>query len=413
MKKLMIFISVFFISSISFGETFNIHNIISIGLKNSFDISYQNYNLQASKQSLYSSYLTLLPSVQYSISKTDTKNSTAKTGRISLSESISPNDGKYFDIKRSISTLKQQEIELQHIRIKFIYDIIYDYITVLMNKKLLEVTAQEVKIAKRNLEETKILFNHGKKSELELQQVEISLSRIQIDSIKAYNNLINSKMELCFAINIQYDDSYDFAGFDYEFSPSEDFVFSEDKILSIASKKENYKQNKRDYNQNILSFFPTISFSIDKDMDWEEKSIFDFDKSSNPIKYSIFISYPLLSPITNLPSHKKQKYQVNKAELQLNNTRKVEKKNFDLALMDFQQLNKHFSLSKKQEELEEINYEIVNEKYKLGQADLTELENARKDLFKIKNEKIQNYFNLILSQEQLNLICNNKILKKY
>ena len=158
---------------------------------------------------------------------------------------------------------------------------------------------------------------------------------------------------------------------------------------------------------------PTLSFSINKDLGWKEKSIFDFESSSNPIKYSLSLSYPLLIPITNIPTHKKHKYQLNKAVLQLNNTIKENKKDFNFALMNFKQSKEYFSLSKKQEELEKIHFEIVNERYRLGQADLTELENARKELFQIRNEKIQNYYSLILSQEQLNLICNNKMLKEY
>jgi len=413
MKRILILIIILSFSAITFAESLDIHQVISIGLKNSYDISCQNYNLQTSKQNLYSSYFTLLPSIQYSILNTETKNSSMKTGGISVSESISLNDWRYFDIKKSTSALKQSEIELQLTRRNFIYNIIKYYIDVLQNKKLLELAAQEVKIAKRNLEETKILFDHGKVSELELQQVEIGLSRTLIDSLKAWDNLINSKMELCFAINIEYNNSYDFPEFDYEFSAPEDFVFSEDKILSIAYEKENFKQAGRDYNQNKLSFLPTLSFSINKDLGWKEKSIFDFESSSNPIKYSLSLSYPLLSPITNLPTHKKHKYQLNKAVLRLSNTIKENKKDFNFALMNFKQSKEYFSLSKKQEELEEINFEIVNEKYKLGQADLTELENARKELFQIRNEKIQNYYNLILSQEQLNLICNNKMLKEY
>ncbi|MEA3475639.1 MAG: TolC family protein [Candidatus Cloacimonadota bacterium] len=413
MKKILISIIILSLPTSIPAKTFDIHQVISIGLKNSYDISCQNYNLQTSKQNLYSSYLTILPSVKYSISSIESKNSSIKSGNISLSESISLNDWRYFDIKKGTSALKQREIELQLTRRNFIYNIIQYYIDVLQNKKLLELAAQEVKIAKRNLEETKILLDHGKVSELELQQVEISLSRTLIDSLKAWNNLINSKMELCFAINIEYNNIYDFTEFDYEFFTPEDFMFSEGKILSIAYEKENSKQARRDYNQNKLSFLPTLSFSVNKDLGWEEKSIFDFERSSNPIKYSLSLSYPLLSPITNLPTHKKHKYQLNKAVLQLNNTIKENKKDFNFALMNFKQSKEYFSLSKKQEELEKIHFEIVNERYRLGQSDLTELENARKELFQIKNEKIQSYYNLILFQEQLNLICNNKMLKEY
>lgn len=413
MKKILILIIFLLLSASISAESLNIHNVIEIGLKNSYDMSYQKYNLRTSKQNLYSSYLTLLPSAQYSISNTETKNSSMKTGGISISESISLNDWRYFDIRKSKSALKQREIELQLTRRSFIYNIIKYYLNVLQNKKFLGVAAQEVKIAKRILEETKILFDHGKVSELELQQIEIRVSRTRIDSLKAWNNFINSKMELCFAINIEYNNIYDFTEFDYEFFAPEDFIFSEGKILSIAYQKENSKQARRDYNQNKLSFLPALSFSINKDLGWEEESIFDFESSSNPIKYSLSLSFPLLSPITNLPTHKKHKYQLNKAELHLNNTMKEEKKDFELALMNFKQSKEYFSLAKKQEELEEIHFEIVNERYRLGQVDLTELENARKELFQIKNEKIQNYYNLILSQEQLNLICNNKMLKEY
>lgn len=413
MKKCIIFVLIIFISSITFGETLDIHKVIEIGLENSYDMSYQNYNLQTSKQSLYSSYFTLLPSAQYSISKTDTKDSSMKTGGISFSESISSNDWRYFDIKKSISILRKKKIDFQYNRNQIIYDIIYAYLNVLRNIQLLELARQQVEISKRDLEGTEILFSFGKSSTLDLQNVKINLLKAQVDSLEKRDNLEKSKMDLCFMINIEYDENYTFKEFEYDFIEPDDFVFSEENNLEIVSEIENLKQAKINYNKNKLEFIPYLEFSINKSLDWNKGNIFDFDNSSSPTNYKLSLNYPIFSLLTNYPRNRTSNYSLEIQKLSLEQTKQKKKHEFDFLLTDFKQSKEILKLTEKQEALERVRFDLVTEQYRLGLVDINGLEKSRTGLFEKTQNRINKHFDLILRQEQLNLICNNKILKKY
>jgi outer membrane protein TolC len=413
MKKTLILIIILSLSAFISAETLDIHQAISIGLKNSYDVNSQTYSLDIAKQNLFSSFLDFVPEANYNISQTENKNNIEKSGNIAISESFSSNDYRYFRIKSNLSSLKKRKIDLQLTRRELVYQIIQYYLNVLQNKKLLEVSEQGIEIARRNLEETKIFFSYGKVSDLDLQTAEISLSRAQIDSLKAKNSLEKSKMDLCFLINIKYKKDYEFAEFDYEFLKPSDFTFSEEENLKIASLKENWDQARINYSQNKMNFLPTLSFSLNKNLNWKEENLLGFDRSASPLKYTLSLSYPLFKPLTNLPTNKSSKYQLKQSLLQFDRTKKEQRQNFDFLLTRFQQSQEGLKLGEKQEELERTHFNLVNEKYKLGQTNLTELENARKDLLQSTTEKIKEYYNLILIQEELNLVSNAKILKRY
>lgn len=412
MKKLIYIFLILFAFKL-FGETFDIHEVIEIGLENSYDLNSQKYSLRVAKQNLYSSYLDFLPSASYNISKIETDNSSEKSGSVSISESVSSNESRYFSIKNNLSSLRKNEINLEIAKRDLVYTVVQYYLKILENKEEFEVAKLEVEISRKNLEETKILFSHGKVSEINKKQVEINLSRAKIDSNKAKNELERSVLNLCFLINLNYNENYEFAKFDYEFRNPNDFSYSQKNDLEISSAKEDFLQSKLDYTQNKLDFLPTLSFSVSKDLAWKEKSIFDFDKNSSQLQYTLSLSYPLFSPLTNLPKNLSSKYAFKQSKLTFDNIKKDQKQNFELLLSDFRQSKESLKLAKMQLDLEELNFNLVNEKYKLGKANFIEFEDAKKNLLKSKTDKISEYYNLILIQEKLNLICNSKILKKY
>jgi len=413
MKKILACCILLLIASIAAAETFTIHKVIEIGLDNSYDIINQTYSMKKTKQSLYSSILDVLPSVNYSISQTETSNTTSKSGNISISETIYSDDYRYFNITNSLSSLRKSKIDLEITRRNLIYNIISSYLNVLKKEKLYDVSKMALKIAKMNFEETKTLRSYGKVAELDMRQAEIDLSRAEIDSLASYYNFENSKMDLCFLLNIEYDENYNFVDIDYKMKDDDEMAFDESNNLTIKSYKESMNQSKNSYIQNWLNFLPTVSFSVSKNMDWEKGGIFDFNSKSSPMQYTLALSYPLLNPLTNLPSNKNSHYSLKQSKLLYEYKRREEQQNFEQALTTFTQLQQSYELSKKQEKLSEMHFNLVNEKYRLGQADLTELENARQERFKSMSDRISQYYNLILAQESLHLIMNTKLLNTY
>ncbi len=413
MKKIFILVLILLCAGISYAETFNIDKVIRVGLENSYDITNQTYTLKKSKQSLYSSFLDILPSANYSISQTETSNSTTKSGGISISETIYSDDYRYFNITNGLSSLRKSKIDLEITRKNLIYNIISSYLNVLLQEKLNDVSNMALNIAKMNYDETKTLRSYGKVSELDMQQAEIDLSRARIDSLKSDYDYENSKMDLCFLLSIDYDESYTFAELDYVFIADPTFDLDIDKNLTVNSYKESMKQSKLNYVQNWLEFIPTLSFSVNKSLDWEKGGLFDFDAKSSPVRYTLALSYPLLNPLTNLPANRTSHYSYKQTKLLYEHKKKEEQQDFVQAVKNFNQLQQSYELAKKQENLSEMHFNLVNEKYRLGQADLTELEKARQERFQSMSSRISQYYSLIMAQENIHLITNDKLLNRY
>jgi outer membrane protein TolC len=415
-KKVLLIISFIFAIStpqIFAANTLDIYEVIDIGLKNSYNIMTENYSLRITQQNLYSSFMNFLPRTNYNISRSEIGDLTEKSGNITISESFSSSADRYFDVKNSLSSLKQNVIQLELTERELIYQIIQYYLNVLSAEELLTITKLDLAIAKQGLEETKILHSHGKASDIDLQMATVSVERARIDSLRKENTLEKNKIDLCFLINIDYDPEYIFSDLSYDFLSSEDFSFIESKNLHISSSEENLKQIKTNYTQTRLNFLPTLSFSLSKSLKWEEKNIFDFDDTSSPLEYTLALSYPLLNPVTNIPSTQSSKYRLRQAELQFDQIREEQRQNFQFALTSFNQGKMSLDLAEKQQQLEELNLNLIKEQYRLGQVSLTELENARKSYLQSQVDYIQEYYNLILLQEELNLITNAKILNKY
>lgn len=415
-KKVLLIISFIFAIStpqIFAANTLDIYEVIDIGLKNSYNIMTENYSLRITQQNLYSSFMNFLPRTNYNISRSEIGDLTEKSGNITISESFSSSADRYFDVKNSLSSLKQNVIQLELTERELIYQIIQYYLNVLSAEELLTITKLDLAIAKQGLEETKILHSHGKASDIDLQMATVSVERARIDSLRKENTLEKNKIDLCFLINIDYDPEYIFSDLSYDFLSSEDFSFIESKNLHISSSEENLKQIKTNYTQTRLNFLPTLSFSLSKSLKWEEKNIFDFDDTSSPLEYTLALSYPLLNPVTNIPSTQSSKYRLRQAELQFDQIREEQRQNFQFALTSFNQGKMSLDLAEKQQQLEELNLNLIKEQYRLGQVSLTELENARKSYLQSQGDYIQEYYNLILLQEELNLITNAKILNKY
>ena len=413
MKKIFLCALILLCAGMSYAETFNIDKVIQLGLENSYDITNQTYTLQKSKQSLYSSFLDILPNTNYSISNSEPYSSTSKSGSISISETVYSDDYRYFNITSNLSSLRKGKIDLEITRKNLIYNIISSYLDVLLKEKLNDVSKMALNIAKMNYDETKTLRTYGKVSELDMQQAEIDLSRAQIDSLKSEYDYENSKMDLCFLLSIDYDDSYTFTELDYAFKADPTYNLDIDENLTVKSYKESMKQSKLSYVQNWLKFIPTLSFSVNKTLPWEKSGLFDFDAKSSPVKYTLALSYPLLNPLTNLPSNKSSHYSYKQAKLLYEHKKKGEQQDFVQAVKNFNQLQQSYELAKKQENLSEMHFSLVNEKYRLGQADMTELENARQERFKSMSSRISQYYSLIMAQENVHLITNNKLLSRY
>ncbi|MGC9337261.1 MAG: TolC family protein [Candidatus Cloacimonadia bacterium] len=415
-KKILLIIASWAVIStvqIFAADTLDIYKVIDLGLQNSYDLMTEKYSLRIARENLYSSYLNFLPQINYNISRAEAANETEKSGNITVSESFSSSAERYFNVKNNLSSLKQNEIQLELSKRELIYQITQYYLNVLAAEELLTVTKLDLAIAKQALEETKILHSHGKASDLDLQMATVSVERARIDSLQRENTLEKNKMDLCFLINIDYDPEYIFTDLSYEFLSPEDFSFTESKNLRISSSAENLKQIKTSYTQTKLDFLPALSFSLSKSLEWKEKNIFDFDDTASPLRYTLSLSYPLLNPLTNIPSTQSSKYRLRQAELQFDQTREEEKQNFQFALTNFNQGKMSLNLAERQQQLEELNLNLVSEQYRLGQVSLTDLENARKSLLQSQVDYIQEYYNLILLQEELNLITNTKMLSKY
>ncbi|MBS3767247.1 MAG: TolC family protein [Candidatus Cloacimonetes bacterium] len=414
MKKYMMLITlILMFSFVLHAENLNVKDVIEMGLENSYDMNIQDYYLRNAKNDLYSSYLDLLPGVDYSISRTEYSDDTvSETGQIQISESISSNDSRYFSIKNSHNSYKKGKIDYKIVRRELVFNIINKYIDVLESKENLELAKQNVKTAQLDYDQTQVLKEHGKASRLDLQQSQISLSQARLDSLKAYDEHINTKIELCHFINVNYDPEYNFKELSYEFKNPAKIDFTPEQNLSVVSMQQDIKQSKLSLLQNTLEFFPTLSFSINKSFDWEETNPLDFN-DEQPYSFTLQLSYPLMNSLINYPDNKSYSNNLKVRQLQLEQTIREKQKEYTFYNTSYQQAKRSLELAKKQIELTELHYDLIRQKYDLGEADLTDLEKARSDLFNSKYNRINKFYDLIILQENINLLTNKKLMGKY
>ncbi|HCX73323.1 MAG TPA: hypothetical protein DHM37_06365 [Candidatus Cloacimonas sp.] len=409
MKKILLMMVI--MPVLLFAKEYNLPDMIEIGMQNSHQILSQQQELQNAKSSLRNNYWEILPSANLNASNNRYDNNAwTKSAGFSISKSIYLNEPTYFNIRRGLLNKENAEYTWQDTRKQIAYNIVSYYLTILESKKALQIQQKNIELQKKIKNQIEIMYEVGKKSELELQQSEIDLIDYEIAVLEAKNSLKTSRKELFNYLNIE-DDGWELKEPDMpEYKLVEDFKTN----LEITRQQNNIKSTKLSLFEQKLNFLP--SFSLGYSYNYDKPTIADYndwDDYEDSTTLSLSFSYSLFDLFHKYENHGQQKRNLKIQQIALDRTQKKYQTELENLNSDIATLEKSVKLYEKKITLARKNLEKAEEQFKLGLINLLDLDKSRLDYLNAQLNYNKNYYQLFRKQEERNLLLSQKILGRW
>ena len=395
------------------AQTYTIEQLVGHGVQNATAIKQELLDELSTRSSLRSSFYNFLPqaSVGYDFSNNNHGNETYSS-RLSISKTISLQDDDWYEYHRQYAYLAIAEMSLDDLRKQIAYSVVSLYLDVLEGQRTREILQQQLGMEEKTREQTQILYDADKRSLLDLKQSEINLidARIAVDQQEL--SLRNTRQNLFHLLNME-DQGWPLQDPQLDLEAP---AMTWQKPLSIRIEEENIDAAGITLRESLMQFWPNVSLSAS----WnygasgpEAGDPFDTDLLEDSYTVSVGVSYDLLNWLTHGESYRRQKWSLRRQKLGLDDNLRQNKLDFEQKLADWQLQRATHDLYLQRLDLAADNYELAQEKYRLGILNFLDAEQARLDYTQAQIAANTSHFNLLRTREELNLLLSRPILGQW
>ena len=402
---------------ICLAEQYTLEELINVGLEKSYDIQQEIVNKKNSSSIFRSSVYGLLPAVTagverlkyydqiYEPNETDWN----KSGYLTLSKSFFLNDPSYYNIHTSIYGMKNTKRSLDETKKQIAYYVFASYLGVLELQETLEIQQNNLELQNKIQQQIKVQYETGNKSLLELKQSEVSFIDYEIAVNEATNLLSRTRKDLFSYLNID-DAGFEFVVPEYKIN-LEKLEFISNNLLE--QKLNTLKINKLIHLQTTMNLLPTISigYSFGHYDQGDVNAFSDYTRDSQSLILSA--SWNIFGLMDNFENILRSKRNLKIQKLDYVKS----KRDYNLQLInlqnDLETLKRSFDLYEEKLKLAEENLNMAQEHFRLGMISLLDMDRSKIDFQNTQLARIQNNYQLMKKQEEINLLLSAKILGKW
>ncbi|PID27594.1 MAG: hypothetical protein CSB55_08425 [Candidatus Cloacimonadota bacterium] len=326
---------------------------------------------------------------------------------ISVSKSFSSADETIFGYLRSNYDMQRRNLDFETAKQELAYKILKDFTGVLKLQKSVEISTENLKLRKKINDETKILYETGRKSLLDLRQskiylldAEINLADIKLSLKKSRENFFNFLMT---EDNGSLFVEPEFPNDDYE------FIYKENNWL--AGLDIDGKKTELNLLQRKIELFPRLSFSLNwskSASETYENNLLETERYGSSYGWNFRISYPVFSLLQNHTSYRIQKRNYRSFLLDRDKAKKDHKLKFKHLAEEYEILKETYKSALQKKKLAEENLKTATEKYNLGSVSLTDLDKSSIEALNSEYSVIAKFYDLILKREEIKLHISEK-----
>ncbi|MDP8202866.1 MAG: TolC family protein [Candidatus Tenebribacter burtonii] len=417
MNKVISIIILIILPLFCFAEQYTLEDLIDIGLENSYDIQREIVNKKNSTSEFRSSIYGVLPSVTAGVDKTKyydqiyepNETDWGESAYLTLSKSFFLNDPTLYNIHTSIYGMKNAKQSLDETRKQIAYFVFTSFLDVLELQETLEIQQNNLELQNKIQQQIKVQYETGNKSLLELKQSEVSLIDYEIAVNKATNLLSKSRQDLFSFLNI------DDAGFEFV-TPNYNSIPTTSNFISnnlLNQKLNSLKINKLLYFQTTMNLLPTISigYSFAHSDKGDVNNFSDYSRDSQSL--TLNANWNIFGVMDNLEEVIRSKRNLKIQKLDYVKS----KRDYGLQLLNLQNdlatLKRSFELYEEKLKLAEENLSMAQEHFRLGMISLLDMDRSKIDFQNTQLARIQNNYQLMKKQEEINLLLSAKILGRW
>ena len=398
------------------AQSYNLEELITYGLENSFSVQKSYLSSQSSQSMLNTSKWNLLPdaSVNGGIKKdfdpaVETDDVTGSAG-FSLSKTISLNDAAYFNYLYASLDKKTANMQLEQTRKTYAYNVFSAYLKVLSSQKQRSSLEENLQIQTRVWEQSKILLQLGKTTPFEVKQNEIAVLNSNISLMQLDNTIANARKELFALVQMQ-DEGYPLTELELNIR-KEIPEFSTEKNTDINILNQELNRLNLQLKQNKLDDFPrlNLAYNLDRSVSGAD---FDFDRYNTNHGISLTLSYPLFNIFENSESRTRTKISRQLSQVSMEEKKDQLQRDYDSALRELQYLKRMNELYSEQLAQSREQITQAEERYRLGLIELLELDKTRTNFIETDISYNNNLYSIIAKQEEINYLLSEPLLGKW
>lgn len=414
------------------AQRITLQEAINLALENNYQLKQAENNLDLADKRITSEYADFLPSVNSSASyrKTtgqqfvqdilafDNVTSQGASGSISAGITI-------FDGFNNILTLRQSETDrtsfeerVQWARENVIFNTASAYLTVLVNKELLQIAEDNLATSEKQLEQTQAQVEVGSRPAVDLYNQESTVASNELTVIQRENQLRLSRVQLIRQLQIDPMGNYEFVvpEIDAQTGAIDPTSLDLSELVTEAlMNRSDIKSEESDIiSQEIQlklakgTFLPSISANGSISSRWSDPyflpnaSFSDqfFDQQVNK-GYGFSISFPLFQNWNRVYQVQSAQVQLKNAQLSLENSKLGVIQEVTQAYNDFTAYTKQIESAEKALFASEKALETQQERYNVGASTFIELSEAQSNYVSAQSDYTQAQYNLIFQEKLL------------
>ncbi len=420
MRKTILIIAAFLTALIASAQKpWTLQQCVDTALANNRNIKQRELIRQTNEIAWQQARNNLLPNLNASASQTwSFGRSTVTDGRtldgnsnnssIGISSGITLFDGlkMKYQIDARMADLKKSEADVLKIRQDIALSVSSAFLQVLLNKELLQIANDQIKLTESRIEQQKSLVDAGKLAEGELLELYSQQAKEELSRIQAENTLKLSLLDLAQILELP-----DFEKL--EIVVPTDLMENELQLLSAESVFASAVKNRAEIKsaeyqlksseKNILiaksGYYPTLDFGADMG-----KSFYN----SSPTPLSTTVGFRLSVPIFNKFQVKNQvrsaQIDVKSNQLNVENAKLELQKTVQQAYYNAVAAKSKWDASTKSVTSGAEAYRFTNQKYEGGRATVYELYQAKNNLSQAQSQVIQSKYEYVFRLKILELM---------
>lgn len=420
MRKIIIFIAAFLTALIANAQTaWTLQQCVDTALANNRNIKQRELMRQNNEIAWQQARNNLLPNLNASASQSWTfgrsqlvdgtfQNINSNSSNFGVSSGITLFDGlkMKYEIDSKMAQLKLSEANLQKIREDIVLSVSSAFLQVLLNKELLQISNDQLKLTESQLEQQKSLVESGKLAEGELFELYSQQAKEELNRTQAANTLKLSLLDLAQILELR-----DFEKLDI--TVPTDLVENELQLLSADAVFESAVKNRPEIKSAELQllnsekniqiarsfYFPTLSFGANVGGGY-------YNQVSTPLSTSL--GFSLSVPIFNKFQVKNQvrsaQIDVKSKQLNVENAKLELRKTVQQAYFNAVAAKAKWDASIKSVASSTEAYRFANQKYEGGRANVYELYQAKNNLARAQSEVVQSKYEYVFRLKILELL---------
>lgn len=291
--------------------------------------------------------------------------------------------------------------------------VIAQYLQVLYCKEIYNVSLEQVRLSKIELERRQELAMAGKIPELDILQAEAQVAQDELSSVTSLNDYDMALLDLAQLLELNSTEGFSILPLDQEMidlplpSPDDIFSYALTDNHSILASRLAVETAGKSIKLAQSGYLPTLSLSAGLGSSFYKTSGFINENFAGQMRHNLSESFifslniPIFDSFTTRNSIRKAKVQQLSAQLQLKETENQLYKTITQAHAQALAADKRKESSAVAEKSTKVALDAMREKYNYGKANATEFEQAQSDYIRAVSQSVQAKYESVLRRKIL------------